>query len=159
MKPCAALFFVLALILCNCCPEAGSWQEKVLDKINEAGHAVSESMLGPFAGPAPSQAPTSDDDCHSVPQPSPPVAEPAAVSMQQDVCAKSSPEDKPCSICMKASCCAESFACLADLTCTCHMAAVLGIAWPKEAPCDDPNPAFAAASACLDDHCAEECVP
>jgi len=123
--------------------------------VNKAGYAVVQHYLGPFAGPAPRDA----SDCGSQPIATDPASEPTGLtSLAAGACATSVSDQGSCVACMTAQCCTESVECFSEGTCTCLIGLKTpGITWPASVKCGAEDAAYAAESACLSAHCAEQC--
>jgi hypothetical protein len=151
---------VFVTLLCGCatCPDPQSTQAKAENIVNNAGYTLSKVLLGWLAGPPPAPAGTyGDPDC--VQGTLPPVDDAAYATRvsQSNACLMSDAGDTACVVCVKASCCTETFACVGERTCTCLMASRMGIPWPEDVPCGEDDAVYTTETSCLAEHCAHEC--
>lgn len=157
----AVVVLVPFLCQCNACPEPGSVQAQIKDAANKGAYAATKAIMGPFAGPPPVEAGSSDDpDCNKANLDGPDMdyASAGLSSHPGGACTGSVAGYGDCVACATAHCCAESVACFSEGTCTCLMALrTPGVSWPESVPCGEQDDFYTAENACLVDHCAKEC--
>jgi hypothetical protein len=155
----ALVFAVFGLCHCSNCPDPDSAQATAENLLSDAAYAFANATVAPFAGPRPGRAGTSEDcRCTSTWGAAPPAEGTAALWSPPRACPATA-ADGPCPACVAAHCCAETVACLAEDTCPCLMARQMpGLPRPESAQCGAQDAAYAAESACLTTHCAEECL-
>jgi hypothetical protein len=160
MKTRLAVLVPAVLVLCHCnnCPDLGSAQARLENLVSQLAYALATHYVGPFAGPPPPEAGSSDDPRCNGSTTAGPELEPAALTSTEGAC-DGNPGNDPCVACVSASCCMETVACLSESTCTCLLARrTPGISWPESVKCSAPDEAYAAALACLTAHCEQECL-
>jgi hypothetical protein len=141
---------VLAVFATNCnesCP-----------KEFMAAYEVGKQMLGD-AFPPPPLDPSRNDCGFGIDQTILPGYDTANFSSgsTSGICAASA-SDKTCAACVKASCCAETLACLGDDACACLLVLrTPGVSLPDDMQCAAEDSAYKTEIACLADHCAKEC--